>query len=153
MRAGRTRERLNQTGGITFAYSAWVVAVKWTIDRHEEVPMGRQGERRTAVQHPITFDGAQGFPLRTIFPLPRIGSAVVSRRPVHPVHFSDVNILPVYISARQRPVEAGEAEVTWGAGKDFGVQSRRLRRAEQERSQAHVAELRQGRESRMSVEA
>jgi hypothetical protein len=106
--------------------------------RQEEVLMDEQRERRVLVQCPISFMGNHGVSSGTIFNLSKKGCAIESATSVQ---IGATITLRLYIPALPQPIEVDEAEVTWSAGQDFGVQFRRLKPPAQERLHGHIANL------------
>lgn len=103
--------------------------------------MDEQRTRRVLVRYPISFTGNHGVSIGTIFNLSKGGCAIESGTPVQ---IGAAITLRLHISVLQQPIEVDEAEVTWTAGQDFGVQFHRLKPPEQERLHRHITDLQQG---------
>jgi len=103
--------------------------------------MQAQRERRVFVQCPISIEGNQGVSRGTLFNLSVGGGAVESQAPVQS---GTVLTLRVHLPSLKQPIEVNQAQVTWTAGDDFGVQFLQLGPQERERLNQVIADLVQG---------
>ncbi len=103
--------------------------------------MVKQRERRVFVQCPISIEGNQGVSRGTLFNLSPGGGAIESQAPVQS---GTVLTLRVHIPSFKQPIEVNQAQVTWTAGDDFGVQFLRLEPDARERLNRLIADLLQG---------
>ena len=87
-------------------------------------------ERRLFVQCPISIQGNQGVSSGVLFNLSPGGGAIESG--AH-VQCGTILTLRVHIPSLKQPIEVQQAEVTWKAGDDFGVQFVLLGPQERER--------------------
>lgn len=92
--------------------------------------MDGRRERRLFVQCPISIQGNQGVSSGVLFNLSSGGGAIESG--AH-VQCGTILTLRVHLPSLQQPIEVKEAEVTWKAGDDFGVQFVQLGPQERER--------------------
>lgn len=76
-------------------------------------------ERRLFVHYPISIEGNQGVSQGTLFNLSRGGGAIESATSVQS---GTVLTLRVHLPTLKQPIEVNQAQVTWTAGDDFGVQ-------------------------------
>lgn len=86
-------------------------------------------ERRVFVQYPISIEGKQGVSEGTLFNLSPGGGAIQSEVPVQ---CGTILTLRVHLPSLNQPIEVNQAEVTWTAGDDFGVQFLQLGPQERE---------------------
>ena len=114
----------------------------WTVRHEEAVQNGGRG-RRAFVRRPVVVSGDYGSISGTIFTLFADGCAIESGMPVR-VSIGSVLALRLHVSDRQQPIEVEEAEVTWVAGTDFGVQFRCVKPSERGRLNGHLSELLHG---------
>ncbi len=103
--------------------------------------MQAQRERRIFVQCPISIEGNQGVSRGTLFNLSVGGGAVESQAPVQS---GTVLTLRVHLPSLNQPIEVSQAQVTWTAGDDFGVQFLQLGPQERERLNQVIADLLHG---------
>lgn len=92
--------------------------------------MEARRERRLYVQCPISIQGNQGVSSGVLFNLSPGGGAIESGASVQ---CGTIVTLRVYIPSLKQPIEVDQAEVTWKAGDDFGVQFLQLNTEERER--------------------
>jgi hypothetical protein len=85
----------------------------------EDGPMNTQRERRLFVQCPVEFLGCQGVGEGRLFNLSMRGCAIESGTPVER---GTVLTLRLNLPHLPQPIAVDQAEVTWTAGDDFGVQ-------------------------------
>ena len=100
--------------------------------------MERQRERRLFVQCPISIEGNQGVSRGTLFNLSTGGGAIESAASVQS---GAVLTLRVHLPSLKQPIHVDQAEVTWTAGDDFGVQFLQLGPQERERLNQVIADL------------
>jgi PilZ domain-containing protein len=81
--------------------------------------MEMQRGRRLFVQYPVIFLGNQGVGEGRLFNLSRGGCAIESGAAVQR---GTVLTLRVHPPSFPQPIAVDQAEVTWTAGEDFGVQ-------------------------------
>ena len=81
--------------------------------------METQRERRLFVQYPVVFLGNQGVGEGRLFNLSMGGGAIESGTAVQ---CGTVLTLRVHLPSLPQPIAVDQAEVTWTAGDDFGVQ-------------------------------
>lgn len=98
-------------------------------------------ERRLYVQYPISIKGNQGVNSGILFNLSAGGGAIESGAAVQ---CGTILTLRVHIPSTKQPIEVDQAEVTWKAGDDFGVQFLQLGPQERERLNQVIADLLQG---------
>jgi hypothetical protein len=103
--------------------------------------MVKQRERRIPVQCPIHIQGNQGVNSGVLFNLSRGGGAIESGASVQ---CGTVLTLRVHLPSLNQPIEVNQAQVTWRAGDDFGVQFLQLEPAARERLNQVIADLLQG---------
>jgi len=92
--------------------------------------MDGRRERRLILQCPISIQGNQGVSSGVLFNLSPGGGAIESG--AH-VQCGTILTLRVHLPSLEQPIEVKEAEVTWKAGDDFGVQFVQLGAQERER--------------------
>lgn len=92
--------------------------------------MEARRERRLFVQCPISIQGNQGVSSGVLFNLSQMGGAIESG--AH-VQCGTILTLRVHLPSLKHPIEVEQAEVTWKAGDDFGVQFLQLGTSERER--------------------
>jgi len=95
-------------------------------------------ERRLFVQYPVLFLGNQGVGEGKLINLSMGGAAIESRAAVQR---GTVLTLRVHPPSVPQPIAVDQAEVTWTAGDDFGVQFLSLGTREQARLGQLVAGL------------
>lgn len=100
--------------------------------------MEERRERRLFVQYPISIEGNQGVSKGTLFNLSHGGGAIESTTSVQS---GTVLTLRVHLPAMNQPIEVDQAQVTWTAGDDFGVQFLQLGPQERERLNQVIADL------------
>jgi hypothetical protein len=100
--------------------------------------MEAQRERRLFVQYPVVFLGNQGVGEGKLFNLSMGGGAIESRTAVQR---GTVLTLRVQLPIHPQPIAVDQAEVTWTAGDDFGVQFLSLGTREQARLNQLIAGL------------
>jgi c-di-GMP-binding flagellar brake protein YcgR len=103
--------------------------------------MVKQRERRIPVQCPIYIQGNQGVNSGVLFNLSQGGGAIESGASVQ---CGTVLTLRVHLPSPNQPIEVNQAQVTWRAGDDFGVQFLRLEPAARERLNQVIADLLRG---------
>jgi hypothetical protein len=103
--------------------------------------MPTQRERRVFVQYPISIEGNQGVNSGILFNLSSGGGAIESGATVQ---CGTVLTLRVHVPSTKQPIEVNQAQVTWKAGDDFGVQFLQLGLQERARLNQVVADLLQG---------
>ena len=103
--------------------------------------MVNQRERRLFVQCPISIEGNQGVSQGKLFNLSPGGGAIESATSVQS---GTVLTLRVHLPSLKQPIEVNQAQVTWTAGDDFGVQFLQLGPQERERLNQVIADLLQG---------
>lgn len=81
--------------------------------------MEAQRERRLFVECPVVFLGNQGVGDGKLFNLSTNGCAIESKTVVQR---GTVLTLRVHLPSLPQPIAVDQAEVTWTAGDDFGVQ-------------------------------
>lgn len=92
--------------------------------------MEARKERRLFVQCPISIQGNQGVNSGVLFNLSSGGGAIESGASVQ---CGTIVTLRVHIPSLKQPIEVEQAEVTWRAGDDFGVQFVQLNAEERAR--------------------
>lgn len=95
-------------------------------------------ERRLFVQYPIFIEGNQGVSQGTLFNLSSAGGAIQCEVPVQ---CGTIVTLRVHLPSLDQPIKVDQAEVTWTAGEDFGVQFLQLGAEERERLNRVIADL------------
>jgi len=100
--------------------------------------MEERKERRLFVQYPIVFLGDQGVGEGKLINLSMGGASIESRAAVRR---GAVLTLRVHPPSSPEPIAVDQAEVTWTAGDDFGVQFLSLGTREQARLGQLVAGL------------
>ena len=100
--------------------------------------MEAQRERRLFVQYPVVFLGNQGVGEGRLFNLSAGGGAIESGTAVQR---GTVLTLRVHLPSLSLPIAVDQAEVTWTAGDDFGVQFLSLGTREQARLSQLIAGL------------
>ncbi len=100
--------------------------------------MEAQRERRLFVQCPVVFLGNQGVGEGQLFNLSMGGGAIESATSVQR---GTVLTLRVHLPSLTQPIAVDQAEVTWTAGDDFGVQFLSLGTREQARLNQLIAGL------------
>ena len=103
--------------------------------------MKERRERRLFVQYPISIEGNQGVSKGMLFNLSKGGGAIESTTSVQS---GTVLTLRVHLPSLKQPIEVDQAQVTWTAGDDFGVQFLQLGPKERERLNEVIADLLQG---------
>ncbi len=103
--------------------------------------MEERRERRLFVQYPISIEGNQGVSKGTLFNLSQGGGAIES---AISVQSGTVLTLRVHLPSLKQPIEVNQAQVTWTAGDDFGVQFLQLGPQERERLNQVIADLLRG---------
>lgn len=103
--------------------------------------MFERREPRLSVQCPISIKGNQGVNSGVLFNLSPGGAAIESGAVVHS---GTILTLRVHLPSLKQPIEVNQAEVTWTAGDDFGVQFLQLGPQEQERLNQVIEDLLQG---------
>jgi len=109
--------------------------------------MEERRERRLFVQYPISIEGNQGVSKGTLFNLSKGGGAIESTTSVQS---GTVLTLRVHLPSLQQPIEVDQAQVTWTAGDDFGVQFIQLGPRERERLNQVIADLLQAIQQRQA---
>ena len=109
--------------------------------------MVERRERRLFVQFPISIEGNQWVSKGTLFNLSRGGGAIESATSVQS---GTVLTLRVHLPSLVQPIEVDQAQVTWTAGDDFGVQFLQLGPQERERLNQVIADLLQSIQQRQS---
>jgi len=107
-------------------------------------------ERRLFVQCPIIIEGKQGVSQGTLFNLSQAGGAIQCEAPVQ---CGTIVTLRVHLPSLNQPIKVDQAEVTWTAGEDFGVQFLQLGPEERERLNRVIADLLQGIQQRYAHQA
>jgi hypothetical protein len=97
-----------------------------------------QRERRLFVEYPVDFLGNQGVGAGRLFNLSMGGGAIDSEAAVQ---LGTVLTLRVHPPSLPQPIAVDQAEVTWTAGGDFGVQFLSLGTREQARLNQLIAGL------------
>lgn len=92
--------------------------------------MEARRERRLFVQYPISIQGNQGVNSGVLFNLSPGGGAIESGAYVQ---CGTILTLRVHLPSLKEPIEVEQAQVTWKAGDDFGVQFLQLEAEERER--------------------
>lgn len=92
--------------------------------------MEARRERRLFVQYPISIQGNQGVRSGVLFNLSPGGGAIESGVNVQ---CGTIVTLRVHIPSLKHPIEVEQAQVTWRAGDDFGVQFIQLNAEERDR--------------------
>ncbi len=92
--------------------------------------MEARRERRLFIQCPISIQGNQGVSSGVLFNLSPGGGAIESGARVQ---CGTTLTLRVHLPSLNHPIEVQQAEVTWKAGDDFGVQFVQLKPEERER--------------------
>ncbi len=100
--------------------------------------MEERRERRLFVQYPIIFLGNQGVGEGRLINLSNSGAAIESRAAVQR---GTVLTLRVHLPSTPHPIAVDQAEVTWTAGEDFGVQFLSMGTREQARLSQLVSDL------------
>jgi hypothetical protein len=100
--------------------------------------MEAQRERRLFVQCPVVFLGNQGVGEGKLFNLSMGGGAIESTTSVQR---GTVLTLRVHLPIHSQPIAVDQAEVTWTAGGDFGVQFLSLGTREQARLNQLINDL------------
>lgn len=100
--------------------------------------METQRERRLFVDCPVVFLGNQGVGEGKLFNLSTGGGAIESTTSVQR---GTVLTLRVHLPSLPQPIAVDQAEVTWTAGDDFGVQFLSLGTREQARLNQLIASL------------
>ena len=95
-------------------------------------------ERRLFVNFPISIEGNQGVSNGTLFNLSPGGGAIESTADVQS---GTVLTLRVHLPSLKQPIQVDQAQVTWTAGDDFGVQFVQLGPQERERLNQVIADL------------
>ena len=95
-------------------------------------------ERRLFVECPISIEGNQGVSQGKLFNLSPGGGAIESATPVQS---GTILTLRVHLPSLKQPIEVDQAEVTWTAGDDFGVQFVQLGPQQRERLNQVIADL------------
>lgn len=103
--------------------------------------MDARRERRLFVQCPISIQGNQGVSSGVLFNLSPGGGAIESG--AH-VQCGTILTLRVHLPSLKQPIEVKEAEVTWKAGDDFGVQFVQLGTEERERLNKVIEDMLKG---------
>ena len=107
--------------------------------------MEERRERRLFVQYPISIEGNQGVSQGTLFNLSQAGGAIQGEVPVQ---CGTILTLRVHLPSLNEPIKVDQAEVTWTAGEDFGVQFLQLGPQERERLNQVIADLLQSMQQR-----
>ena len=81
--------------------------------------MEAQRERRLFVEYPVVFLGNQGVGEGRLFNISRSGGAIESGMAVQR---GTMLTLRVHLPSLPQPIAVDQAEDTWTAGDDFGVQ-------------------------------
>lgn len=102
--------------------------------------MEAQRERRMFVQYPVDFLGNQGVGEGRLFNLSKNGGAIESGVPVQR---GTLLTLRVHLPSLPQPIAVDQAEVTWTAGEDFGVQFLSLGTRDEARLSQLIAGLQQ----------
>ena len=102
--------------------------------------MEAQRERRLFVQYPVVFLGNQGVGEGRLFNLSMGGGAIESGTAVQR---GTVLTLRVHLPSLPHPIAVDQAEVTWTAGDDFGLEFLSLGTREQARLRQLIAGLQQ----------
>ena len=100
--------------------------------------MEARRERRLFVQCPISIQGNQGVSSGVLFNLSPGGGAIESGASVQ---CGTIVTLRVHIPSLKQPIEVQQAEVTWKAGDDFGVQFLQLNTEERERLNSVIEDM------------
>ena len=100
--------------------------------------MEAERERRLFVEYPVVFLGNQGVGDGKLFNLSKSGCAIESKTVVQ---LGTVLTLRVHPPSAPQPIAVDQAEVTWTAGEDFGVQFLSLGTREEARLSQLVASL------------
>jgi hypothetical protein len=103
--------------------------------------METQRERRLFVECPVVFLGNQGVGEGKLFNLSLGGGAIESTTSVQR---GTVLTLRVHLPSLAQPIAVDQAEVTWTAGDDFGVQFLSLGTREQARLNQLINDLLRG---------
>lgn len=103
--------------------------------------MEAQRERRLFVEYPVVFLGNRGVGEGRLFNLSMRGGAIESGTPVER---GTVLTLRLNLPHLPQPIAVDQAEVTWTAGEDFGVQFLSLGTRDEVRLGQLVAGLQQG---------
>ena len=103
--------------------------------------MEQRRERRVQVQYPISFEGNQGVGKGKLFNISLGGCGIASGVTVQ---VGTTVTLRVYVPTHKEPIQIGRAGVTWSAGQDFGVVFTDMDPKEQERLQALLTDLQEG---------
>ena len=103
--------------------------------------METRRERRLFLQCPISIQGNQGVSSGVLFNLSPGGGAIESGADVQ---CGTTLTLRVHIPSLNQPIEVQQAEVTWKAGDDFGVQFVQLKAEERERLNRVIEDLLRG---------
>jgi hypothetical protein len=109
--------------------------------------MVEQRERRLFVRYPISIEGNQGVSQGTLFNLSTGGGAIGSETPVQR---GTILTLRVHLPSLEQPIKVDQAQVTWTAGDDFGVQFLQLGPQDRERLNQVIADLLQGIQKRQT---
>lgn len=110
--------------------------------------MEAQRERRMFVQYPVDFLGNQGVGEGRLFNLSKNGGAIESGVPVQR---GTLLTLRVHLPSLPQPIAVDQAEVTWTAGEDFGVQFLSLGTRDEARLSQLIAGLQQNSHSTEAV--
>ena len=95
-------------------------------------------DRRLFVQYPISIQGNQGVNSGVLFNLSPGGGAIESGATVQR---GTILTLRVHVPSTKQPIEVSQAQVTWTAGDDFGVQFLQLGPQERARLNQVIADL------------
>ena len=95
-------------------------------------------ERRFYVQCPISIQGNQGVSSGVLYNLSSGGGAIESGARVQ---CGTIVTLRVHIPSLKEPIEVQQAEITWKAGDDFGVQFVQLEAHERERLNGVIEDM------------
>jgi hypothetical protein len=98
-------------------------------------------ERRVKVRHPVSFLGNCGVSEGRLLNLSPEGCAVESDTPPEP---DTLVPLSVRMLSQDPPIEVELAEVTWTAGRNFGLRFLQLEASQHKRLHRLITDLEQG---------